>query len=98
MIWNWQFKDWPNFTYDLKSLSDYESAFLEKVGVAQGALKHIDLLDRKNLEVSLLSEEAYKTSEIEGEILDRDSLQSSIRRQFGLKAEKKKDCPGRGGH
>jgi Fic family protein len=34
-----------------------------------------------------MSEEAVKTSEIEGEILNRDSVQSSLRAQLGLGAE-----------
>jgi Fic family protein len=34
-----------------------------------------------------MSEEALKTSEIEGEFLNRESLQSSIRHQFGLSTE-----------
>lgn len=39
--------------------------------------------DNKNaLKISLIGSEAYKTSEIEGEILDRESLQSSIRQYF----------------
>jgi Fic family protein len=36
------------------------------------------------LKIELISDEALKTSEIEGEILDRDSVQSSLRQQFGL--------------
>ena len=34
-----------------------------------------------------MSDEAFKTPEIEGEILNRDSLQSSIQRHFGLKID-----------
>jgi Fic family protein len=37
-----------------------------------------------------MSDEALKTSKIEGELLNRDSLQSSIRRNFGLDADNKK--------
>ena len=36
------------------------------------------------LRIELIGNEALKTSAIEGEILNRDSLQSSLRRQFGL--------------
>jgi len=35
--------------------------------------------DKRQLTIELISNEALKTSEIEGEYLDRDSLQSSIR-------------------
>jgi len=39
------------------------------------------------LVIELIGTEALKTSEIEGEILVRDSVQSSLRRQFGLEAD-----------
>ncbi|NTU56507.1 MAG: Fic family protein, partial [Anaerolineales bacterium] len=41
--------------------------------------------------------EALKTSEIEGEYLDRDSLQSSICRQFGLNTDNRKISPAEQG-
>lgn len=47
-------------------------------------MKHITVEENDILSVNLMSNEALKTSEIEGEILDRDSLQSSIRKHFGL--------------
>ena len=40
--------------------------------------------DRDVLKIELISDEALKTSAIEGEILDRDSVQSSLMQQFGL--------------
>ena len=43
--------------------------------------------------IKLLSDEAFQTSKIEGELLDRDSLQSSIRKHFGLQAYKMKVSP-----
>lgn len=97
MTWNWQHKDWPDFRYDAAALSDYESAFLHKAGIIHGSLKHISGNDKESLRVQLISEEAYKTSEIEGEILDRDSLQSSIRRHFGLKTDNRKIPPAEQG-
>ena len=44
-----------------------------------------------------MSDEAHQTSEIEGEILDRDSLQSSIRRHFGLATDERKIAPAEAG-
>ena len=41
--------------------------------------------------------EAMKTSEIEGEILDRESVQSSVRRHFGLATENKRIRPAERG-
>lgn len=90
MEWNWQHKDWPDFIYDAAALSQFESQFQHKAGIMHGSLKHITEGDKEALRVQLISEEAYKTSEIEGEILDRDSLQSSIRKHFGLKTDNRK--------
>lgn len=46
--------------------------------------RHLSREDQNELIVELISNEAMKTSEIEGEFLDRNSLQSSIWREFGL--------------
>ena len=97
MIWNWQQKTWPEFVYDADALSDYESQFLHRAGVMHGSLKHISEEDKESLTVDLMSVEALKTSEIEGEILNRDSLQSSIRRNFGLKTDNRKIPPAEQG-
>ena len=46
--------------------------------------RHVGTDDQDALRIELLGEEAIKTSEIEGEILNRASVQSSLRHQFGL--------------
>jgi len=84
MRWNWQQPDWPNFRFDAEALAPLEACFLKQGGVVIGSVQHLAGEDRDVLTVEIISAEALKTSEIEGEILDRESLQSSIRRQFGL--------------
>jgi Fic family protein len=96
-MWNWQQKDWPNFRHDEEAIKTFEEQFLKNSGEHSGALKHISNEDRELLKVELLSEEALKTSEIEGEFLDRDSLQSSICNQFGLKTDNRKVSPAEQG-
>lgn len=97
MIWNWQQEDWPKFSYDKASLEEAEGAFLRQSGILQGSYKHIGDADKTVLTVDLMSDEAYNTSEIEGEILDRASLHSSIRRHFGLDSDKGKIPPAERG-
>jgi Fic family protein len=97
MTWNWQQPDWPNFSYDKSLLDDFEKQLLLGAGFAFGAFKHLNEEDKQRLTVELISNEALKTSEIEGEYLDRDSLQSSIRRQFGLTADNRKIPPAEQG-
>lgn len=90
MKWNWQHENWPEFTFDSAALAALEAKFLTASGVLLGTCKHLDGGELKALTVELMSEEALKTSEIEGEFLNRDSLQSSIRRQFGLQTDDRK--------
>lgn len=84
MNWNWEHCDWPDFDWEEGALTDFEARFLHRAGMLSGALKHVAEGDKATLTVELISSEAVKTSEIEGEILDRNSVQSSIRRHFGL--------------
>lgn len=84
MQWNWQRRDWPNFTYDSAVLEPMEREFLHGTGLLFGAYGSLEGGERDTLKVQIISDEAFTTSRIEGEHLDRDSLQSSIRRHFGL--------------
>jgi Fic family protein len=88
MPWNWQQSDWPELTYDSNVLEPHERRFLRQSGELIGACKHIGPGDQDTLKIELISDEAVKTSEIEGEILNRDSVQSSLRQQFGLGDER----------
>jgi Fic family protein len=93
MQWNWQSADWPNFRYEAARLVPLEQKFLQSAGEVIGAVRHFDEDDSSQLRIELLSEEAIKTSEIEGEFLDRVSVQSSLRRQFGLNSDDRQVRP-----
>ncbi len=97
MRWNWQKPDWPNFTWDSNRLQKAEEAFLVGGGVFAGTVKHLDREDLEQLTIATISAEALTTSEIEGEILDRASVQSSIRRQLGLSVDHRKSKPAEQG-
>ena len=88
MSWNWEKPDWPNFYYNSKALEPLEQRFLLQSGEFVGAYRHMGADDQETLKIELISDEAVKTSEIEGEFLNRDSVQSSLRHQLGLGAEK----------
>ncbi len=89
MKWNWQRKDWRNFRYSKETLAGLENRFLRESGTLFGAFKHLDKPEQQSIKVDLISEEALKTSAIEGEYLDRESLQSSIRKHLGLQTRPK---------
>lgn len=97
MIWNWQHKAWPIFTYDADQLTRLEDCFLLEGGRWLGAFSHCIERDRIELTIGLMSHEAQKSSEIEGEMLSRDSLQSSLRRQFGLATDRSRIPPAEQG-
>lgn len=87
MTWNWESPDWPHFTFNAAALETFEAQFLLHSGEFIGAFKHVNQTDQDMLRIELISDEALKTSEIEGEILNRDSVQSSLRQQFGIGEE-----------
>jgi Fic family protein len=97
MSWNWQEPDWPNFRYRPTPLAEREVLFLRQSGVVVGTVRHVPDVERLPLVIELISTEALKTSEIEGEILDRDSVQSSLRRQFGLHSDAPRSAPAEQG-
>jgi len=97
MTWNWQQPDWPKFVWQLPRLAEAEKQFLVGGGTFVGAIKHLGDEERNQLTVEAMSTEALTTSEIEGEILDRASVQSSIQQQLGLAADKRRAAPAERG-
>jgi Fic family protein len=90
MTWNWQLPDWPNFKWDRSQISLAEEQFLLGAGVAIGTVKHLGEDEHNQLLVEVMSGEAVTTSAIEGEVLNRASVQSSILRQLGLASPDKR--------
>jgi Fic family protein len=88
--WNWQQKEWPTFLYNPSALRELEDSFIHIAGSFLGAYKHIDNTDKTTLIIDMISDEALKTSEIEGEYLNRESLQYSIKCNLGLDKENRK--------
>ena len=97
MTWNWEKPNWPNFAWDRARLEKAEQQFLLGGGVLVGTVKHLPEEDREQLTVEAMSTEAVTTSEIEGEILDRASVQSSIRKQLGLSSDQRRVRPAEHG-
>lgn len=90
MLWNWQQPNWPHFRFNANSLKAMEAQFLLKAGELYGIVRHLDENEKTRLFIEIMSDEAVQTSKIEGEIVNRSSVQSSIQRQFGLKTSSRK--------
>ncbi len=77
-------KNWPHFNWDKTFLSDK----LEKVRLRQGKLlgkmEGLGFKLQEEAVLQSLTEDILKTSEIEGETLDRNQVRSSIARRLGL--------------
>lgn len=87
MKWNWQLENWPKFTWDQDKLSAYEHSFIEGAGIIIGSSQHISREGNQSLLIELMCTDAIDSSEIEGEYLNRDSVQSSIQKELGLAIE-----------
>lgn len=90
MSWNWQLPDWPGFRFDAERLRAVEEQFLKGSGVVIGSLHHLDADERDGLTIELISQEVVDSSAIEGEILDRASVQSSLARHLGFTADQRR--------
>jgi Fic family protein len=97
MAWNWQQPDWPYFRWDRTRLEAAEKHFLVSGGVFVGTVRHLGIEERDQLTIEAMSTEAVTTSEIEGEILDRASVQSSLRKQLGLATDERRVRPAERG-
>jgi len=95
--WNWQQTDWPDFTWNQARLALAEREFLLGGGSYIGVIKHLDEKQRNQFTIDVMSTEALTTSEIEGEILDRESVQSSIQKQLGLAGDHRRARPAEHG-
>ncbi len=87
MKWNWQRPNWPHFDYDPAILQGREERFKLESSKLIGATSIITEEQQQGFMIDLMSEEALKSSGIEGELLNRDSVASSLLRQFGFAPE-----------
>lgn len=97
MKWNWQEENWPHFSWDSKKLARAEMLFAEGAGLIAGITRHLDPNNQEKFTIEVMSREAIGTSAIEGEYLNRESVQSSIRRQLGLSTNSFKVTPAEKG-
>lgn len=83
--WVWQQPGWPNLTLAKGCLDEAERKFAKGMATQKIVLGHLDERTRDGLRVEWLTREALTTSAIEGEMLDRDSIQDSLLRRLGLR-------------
>lgn len=84
MLYNWEFTQWPDFTFQQDVLSKHQLEFLLKSGELTGALGGIASSDHAELLLETMVVEAIKTSQIEGELLSRQDVMSSVKKNLGI--------------
>ncbi len=89
--WIWQHEEYPNFKYDKTKLTDILKDIEYNRGILDGVSKIFNSGDIKNIQIDTLLEEAINTSEIEGEILRRDSVRTSLLKKLDANFDIMKD-------
>ncbi|HAV13251.1 MAG TPA: DUF4172 domain-containing protein [Opitutae bacterium] len=84
MKYNWQLPDWPDFRYELAELEGALLDFVDRAGLVSGTVQALPESEQNNAIADLMIVEALKTSEIEGEVLSRPDVASSIRNGLRL--------------
>jgi Fic family protein len=86
MAYLYQNKDWPHFRWDAERLVPYVSAVRYKQGLLLGKMRELGYQLKKEATLAALTEETVKSSAIEGEELNPESVRSSLARRMGLDA------------
>ena len=80
----WQQSGWPNWSYDHVRLAPLLAHAHSAQGHLLGRMHDLGFELRDQATLRILTEEVLKTSEIEGEKLNADSVRSSIARRLGV--------------
>jgi Fic family protein len=80
----WQASDWPKWRFDLAALAGTMAEVSRAQGLLLGRLADVGMGLRDQASLSALTEDVVKTSEIEGELLNVESVRSSIARRLGV--------------
>jgi Fic family protein len=86
----WQLARWPEFRFDSARLAPMLARVHEARGRLLARLDLLGLAQRDEATLACLTEDALRTSEIEGEQLAEDSVRSSFARRLGIEIAKPK--------
>src|SRR5271166_2289904 len=76
--------DWPQFRWSHDKLASKLAAVRHRQGRLIGRMEGLGFQLRAEAVLQSLTEETLKSNEIEGEMLDRDQVRSSIARRLGI--------------
>lgn len=81
-----QLPAWPKFTWNERSLAAQLAAVRHRQGRLVGRMQSFGFALREEAVLQTLTEDVLKSSEIEGDILDKEEVRSSIARRLGMDA------------
>ena len=79
-----QLKDWPHFSWDDEKLLELLAGVRHRQGKLMGNMQGLGFDLQNEAMLQTLTLDVLKSSEIEGEILNADQVQSSIARRLGM--------------
>ncbi len=80
----WQATGWPNWCFDWVALAGPMAEVSRAQGLLMGRLADVGMALRDQANLATLTEDVVKTSEIESEQLNVESVRSSIARRLGV--------------
>jgi Fic family protein len=83
-LYIWELDDWPDWRYDLSVLAPALEETSRAQGLLFGRLADVGLPLREQASLAALTDDVVKTSEIEGEHLNVESVRSSLARRLGV--------------
>jgi Fic family protein len=84
MVYIHERPDWPEFQWNSEKLAERLAQVRHKQGRLLGRMENLGFNLKAEASLQTLTEEVVKSSEIEGEILDRNQVRSSIARRLGM--------------
>ena len=83
-LYIWQHADWPNFSFSLEKLSPLLQQVHFNQGILLGRVQELGVHVQEQLCLHALGEDVVKSSAIEGEYLNVQSVRSSLARRLGV--------------
>lgn len=80
----WEQENWPNLTWDSGRFAGLLAQVAREQGRLLGKMDSLGFDLRREAQLSTLTEDVVRSSEIEGEKLDTDQVRSSIARRLGI--------------
>ena len=79
-----ELQDWPQFKWDRERLADPLAEVRHKQGRLTGRMEALGFKLRQEAVLQTLTVDVLKSSEIEGEVLDKAQVRSSVARHLGM--------------